>query len=530
VWFLWRCGARGDRAYRTRFVVKCALGTGAGLLLAAPFLVSFAVGLSHEFVGHNEAIGGMTAMPRFAFPQLLLPYVYGPPLAYHDPSGALDSVWGFAGGFVSISIVMLAVLSLASSARRGLKLLLVLWLVIALAKVYGQPPILRHLLVLVPGGGQVLFYRYSFPAIGFAFAVLAALGIDGMTTEEVPRRRVLLVSATMFAIVVAAAYGAHRLSARIAGNNAHSAWMWAQIGWTIAVAAAISVLALRHSLRNRWRVLRPSTLSAAVLVLDVAVMFTLHELSAPRDVRMDLRPVTYLQQHLGRQRYFTLGPLGPNYGGYWRLASLNDIDTPLPSDWTSYVHQRLDNYVNPIFFVGNGGGGRPSTVPSPASELLTHLRSYRDAGVSYVLTAPRDRLPESPATFKLVLHTPVAWIYHLAGSSTYFTSAPGCALKASARDSVRVDCARPATLLRRELQFPGWRATIDGRAAPIRRGNGIFQRITLPSGRHQVVFSYWPPYFTLSIVGLAIGLGMLVLGAPPWRRWISRSSASATAL
>ncbi len=504
-WFLWRCGC-GDREQLLRLVRKAVAGAVAALLLAAPFLVTFAGALPHEYVGFHNGHASALVMPAFAFPQLLLPYVYGPVMAFSDASGTLTRIWGYAGGFVSIAAAFLAVLSLLASGRRGLKLILAVFVVLALSTVYGDPPLLRSVLPALPGGSSVAFYRYSFGAITFSLVVLAALAIDGLAAGEVRRRRATVATAAALAVVALLAYEAHKVVVGLDGGASHSRWAWAQIAWGAGVVLAIGACAVW-----RGRVARYGL--ALIVTLDASLMFAIHELSAPTAEHLYRQPIAYLQAHLGEQRFFTLGPLAPNYGGYWRLASLNDIDLPLPSSWTRYVSHRLDNYVNPVFFVGNDGGGRSLSAPTPTEELVRHLGSYEAAGVSYVLTPPGQRLPRARGALRLVRRTPLAWIYHLDSATPYFSAGSGCVLIPHGLQTVRSSCSHSARLVRLELFFPGWRAAVDGRCVPIHRVDDIFQSVTVPSGSHTVSFSYVPPDFDLSVLGLLLGAVWVVVGA-----------------
>jgi hypothetical protein len=505
LWFLWRCGCAGRRSIG-RFVLKALAGAVGGLLIAAPFLVAFAGALPHEFVGFHNGNAAAITMPRFAFPQLWLPYVYGPPLAFTDPHGLLGAVWGYAGGFVPISLVLVGAMALLTPDRRGLKLVLWAWVLLALAKVYGQPPVLRAVLADLPGGSSVAFYRYSFPAVSFALAVLSALAIDQVSALGRRRLRVGAVTVALLALTGLLAYEAHRLVVQISGDSAHSAWAWTQLGWAAGVVALVSGAVLLPLRRIGALAL------TGVMILDACAMFAVHELSAPRSVRVDTAPVSYLQRHLGEQRFFTLGPIAPNYAGYWGLASLNDIDLPLPKSWTRYINARLDPVVNPVFFVGNTGGGRSAAALTPEQELLDHVAGYRAAGVSYVVTPPSEPLPARHGEFRLVLRSQAASVYRLSASAPFYSPTPMCSTRAPALDSVRISCSKPAILLRRELSFPGWSAGVDGRPAVIAR-SGIFQSLRVPAGTHEVTFSYWPPYFTWALIGLLVGLVWVVVGA-----------------
>jgi hypothetical protein len=229
-------------------------------------------------------------------------------------------------------------------------------------------------------------------------------------------------------------------------------------------------------------------------------------------VTVDTAPVAYLQRHLGGSRFFTLGPFAPNYGSYYALASLNVNDLPIPSAFQHYVSARLDRVVDPTVFVGNFGGGRSWFEPSPETELERNLAGYRAAGVKFVLTPPGQALPQSPGGFTLVFRSPSTWIYSLAGSQPYFTASAGCTVSARGSTGARVSCASPATLVRRETNLPGWTATVDGHAVPIRHVDGAFQAVSVPAGAHTIGFGYEPPYILWGVIALVLGCGWVVLG------------------
>ena len=259
---------------------------------------------------------------------------------------------------------------------------------------------------------------------------------------------------------------------------------------------------------------------------DAVAMFAVPELSAPRTLQLDPAPVAFLQRHLGTSRFFTLGPLAPNYGSYYDLASLNVNDFP-PKSFTAYVHARLDQVVDPTVFVGNYGGGRPFLAPSPEQELLRNLSGYREAGVAYVLTPAGQALPQSPSTFTLVFKSPSTWIYRLAGSAGYFTATNArCTVTFQSEESAGLDCPRPTILVRRETAFAGWSATVDGRSARISSADGLFQAVTVGAGSHRVQFDYQPPNIGWAYAAFAAGCAWLLL--PAIRAYRSPSARGAS--
>jgi hypothetical protein len=84
-------------------------------------------------------------------------------------------------------------------------------------------------------------------------------------------------------------------------------------------------------------------------------------------------------------------------------------------------------------------------------------------------------------------------------------------------DSLDVDAmlAAPGVLVVVEAFDHGWRATVDGRPAPVLRANSLFRAVRLPEGRHRVRFDYRPwsarAGLALSLAGAlgAVSLGLL---------------------
>ncbi len=84
------------------------------------------------------------------------------------------------------------------------------------------------------------------------------------------------------------------------------------------------------------------------------------------------------------------------------------------------------------------------------------------------------------------------------------------------RVTIEVFSNRPALLVLNDTFYPGWRATVDGRAVPIYRANFLFRGVPVEPGSHTVVFEFTPWNFrlgaALSIVGLVGALLLAVHG------------------
>jgi hypothetical protein len=493
VWVGWRCGCL-ERRELGRFLAKVGLGGVAGLLLAAPMLLAMIDYLSHaNLAGHVGSHLGTRHLPLSEFPQLLMPYVYGP------VNGApRTSIWVMVGGYLSTVLLLFAVLGLITPGRRGLKLVLVGWGLLVFARLYGQPPVLGHVLGVLPEMARIQFYRYATAVFELPVIVLAALGLDDLTRAGAHRRRLMLVAVGVMAAVGGAWLVARPVVDSLQGLVRHGAvFFQVSIVWALATAAVVGVIAIVREARLR------SALLVAVVVVDAIVLFAVPEFSAPRAARIDLTPVTYLRRHLGDARFFTVGPIAPDYGSYFEIASLGVDDFP-PESYARFVHRRLDPVAQFVGFPKVGG-------LSPEQELLRHVRGYRSAAVRYVLTPAGHPLPTRRA-FRLVFRSPTTWIYQLNRAAPYF-SAQGCQVTSGSRASVQLVCPQSTTLIRRETWFAGWSAQLDGRPTSIRRFHGVFQAVTVPAGSHRISFSFEPVGMDWALLGALAGFALLVA---PW--------------
>jgi hypothetical protein len=515
LWFAWRCGCL-ERARMRSFLVKCSSGAVVAVLLCDPLLIDLLDYTGHADVGrHQHGIFSHVAIPLRTMPQLVLPYVFGPILAYTDPGFVMLRAWSNVGGFLSSSLLVLVLLGLLSKGRRGLRWLLALWILVMLARTYRTPGIVADAFNLLPGMSNVAVFRYAWPTVELACVVLAAIGLEGLVRFTQSRRRLVGAAVVSLFLLGVAAAVARPLVSQF---GAHREWLSfaMSLGWAAAVVVAlIGGAVLLRGLRSR------AVLAFIVVVADALLLFAVPELSAPRRVVIDTAPVAYLRRHLGSARYFTLGPLAPNYGSYFGLTSLNANDLPVPSSFAQYVHHHLDRFVDPTMFVGNLGGGRSPFVLSPEQELRSNLAGYRRAGVAYVLTPAGQGVPQSPSTFTLVRRTPTTWLYRLAGAAPYMSATHGgCRITSQGRAAARINCSRPASLVRRETYLPGWSATVDGRDTAVRSAaGGVFQSVHVPAGTHEIRFSFAPP--NIGWGGVAFLAGCLVLCGPwllSWRR------------
>jgi hypothetical protein len=96
---------------------------------------------------------------------------------------------------------------------------------------------------------------------------------------------------------------------------------------------------------------------------------------------------------------------------------------------------------------------------------------------------PRARL-SGPGDVAVVGRTPGAWTFH-------------------------VSTEKGATLTVADPMFPGWRARLDGRAAPLRAAPGEAMAVEVPGGAHEVELAYRPAAFGWGLAAAALSVILL---------------------
>jgi hypothetical protein len=495
-WTLVRTAALPS-ALRMRFLLRVCVGGVAALLLSAPILIAFFDYLPLSFTGGHEGNGFASMhLPASALIAILAPYIFGG--IFQDP--AAGAFWGWVGGYAGIALVVLALCGVVGQRYRGLRIMLALWIFLTVSLSYGLPG-MSALVWIVPGLKLAAFYRYLPPSWEFSLCVLAALALNDAANGLIQRRLRYAYGAVLVLILAACAI------AHSAGLRPHGRYVLGAVIFTALLLAALALVLFccRRAANSRRLTLALSILLAAESML----YFIAPVMSNPSRGTLDLAGVRFLQANLGMQRFVTLGPLQPNYGSYFGIASINHNDLPIPRAWADFVTSKLDANAPPILFTGISRVDPAG--PSSQDSLLKNLPNYLAIGVRYALAPVNAPLPEETKArgIKEVAADTNMRIYDLGNPRPYF-DAPACSLEAATRGELRANCAQRATLTRLELYMPGWHAFINGQEAAINQVDEIFQQIDLPAGSSRVQFVFRPPHIEWAFVAFAIGLLMML--------------------
>ena len=100
--------------------------------------------------------------------------------------------------------------------------------------------------------------------------------------------------------------------------------------------------------------------------------------------------------------------------------------------------------------------------------------------------------------------------------------------------TLAVSASSPALLVVAQSWFPGWRARVDGRPAPVLRADYALMAVPVAPGAHEVELWYRPrgfaPAVLLSLLGVALTAvgGLRCLGRSSWWRSSPRSPSSSS--
>ncbi len=484
---------------RFAMIWRLTLGAGIGLALAAPQVMSFLEFLPISFIDSHKNIFAHTALPPLdVVIGYFMPYAVGPIFAYGP--ALIANAWSSIGGYVDAFEIAIAAVFVWH--RRDLFCwTMMTWLILTSCKIFGIQPI-SNWWNDFPGVSEIAFFRYCAPTTEFTIIILGALGIDMLARQNSRSSGPFIVTGlvSIIALFIVLLFKAELFTAEI--GPPVRAWMFLSIVW--AVTISIIALIILGWFPDKWR----SRSMAALLLIDATVMYSIPILSNAQSGTIDRAAIAFLQDNLGFERFSTLGPIAPNYGAYFEIASIDHNYLPVPLLWADWASHHLDTEIDPYIF--NGTFHPNPNAPSPAQELNRNLPAYEEVGVKYVVT-PAGFNPFTQSNPPKVYSDPLMDIYQLPKPAPYFeTPGAACSLQPQSRTAVTADCPSPTTLIRRELFFPGWHAAINGHETPIIEQNGLFEAINLPAGQSKITYSYAPPHIIWAWLLMALALITLI--------------------
>jgi hypothetical protein len=467
VWCVMRFAQAPDRS---RYAITTIGAVTAGLLVAAPAIWPFLQALPWEFLGfHAGAVGEPMTPGNWAL--LLFPYLFGNVMQGPLHHGLLQVVWTSVGGYTDLVVVALACLALRRRVpEMTLRWMLAAWLVVTVLRAATLQPVMA-VFNLLPLLRQARVHVYVVPSWSMALSILAAFTLQ----DWVSARRPLLWPLLGVGLGAAGALVMARPDMRIMSEILPA---WVPI---VSILVPCAVLAVMIWLLRSPRI--RTVCMGGLVVANAAVLAAVPLLAGAHGRALDDESIRFLQQHAGLGRVVSFGPLVPNYGAMFGIAEISHNYLPVPLNWVNAVQSRLLPDCDGINF-------HEGAPPDPA-RFRGELAAYEDMGVRYALTwRPGADLAAEIPGITLAYSGDLMNVWALPEPKPY-AEAANCQITGD-RATMHAQCERPSILLRRELAWPGWTATVNGENVAV-NAQDIFETVALPEGASDVAFRYAPP-------------------------------------
>jgi hypothetical protein len=528
-------------------IVRMAIGAIGGLALSAPLWLTGLSSLRASIRADQTAGAGI--LPHGAALLFAQGY-FGLPIAgstYFGTTGLPSSIPDYfeTAAYVGIFAIALVVVALLVALRRpivaGFSVAALGCLLLAYR--IGTPGVIQRAMSHL-GLGSLVTSR-SLPLLGFAVAILAAVGLEQVIARSGERsiRRALVVASAICALALG------YLALRSSGGG----------------LSAVEVSLRRESLY--W----PVALMIAFVIASVVLLDRRIPLPGPlRHVKRRPGVALAVLALAGQSAFLLFAGVGinsyasvefPGTPGIAELAhdvgsSLVAIDDCVPQTgapvcdvrgWNGtglYPEMNLGYGIDelgvhdplapaalfdswPIANAGQRAPGVNLFAPSVNTValarrygasfiLLCRPASHFCAGVSpppgtkVVATIGDDVLVSVPDSGRFVSNgATIAAVDHPSDASYEIRLTPS---------------GQASTLVAHITAAPGWKASVDGRAAPLRVSGGVSYAVTVPAHATEVTFSYSPPHFVPALVIALVALLAIVADA----LWHRRRAARAT--
>ena len=490
----WAISPKSRRGAATR------LTAAGGVVIVGAAAVAAGLALPMgEFVFHTTRVG-ITASPSDAYalpPQRLIGLIVATRGAWAE--------WMVSMGSVTL---VAAAAGVGGSWRRASFWLGVLLVVLVLA--LGDATPVGRFVTVIPGVALIRVPARWLFFSGISLAALAAYGVDAFAQAHDPlrirratRAAVLVGGVILLTSVAFAAMGAASASAVVSGF--------------LAVATLVVFFLAGRERRPAWVLpLVPALIVAELAWIDVSLIQP-----RPADAAMAA----------GVEIAAALTDLEPGFRVFSPSYSVpQEAAAGAGLELADGVHPlQLAPYVEYMAAATGFDPGEYSVTlpPFPSGDPTTDWGPALDARALGLLAVSRvvsafpveaeglelsDRF-EGAFVYENLAVRPRAWIE---------SNAEDAASSWRAADSidwtpnrVGVTVQGPGTLVLSDPMYPGWRAKVDGKEAPISLTRGLLRSVELPPGAHEVVFTFIP----LSLyAGLGVSLLAAVFAVALWRR------------
>jgi len=544
---------RGPQRTSGRYVAWAAIGMGAILIIGFS-LAALQLLPTYEFMQLSTRAGGTSyefatidSFPPKNFITFLIPDLYGVP--GNRTFWVSDESWAFWEycGYASICALVLTVVAIRRIMADRAGMFFVLLIVVALFLSLGKHNPLYKFIYYLPG-----FHHFRIPAqilflYVFAVAVLAGMGLNHLKNGTVfsGTPRMFVLAGLSFLLILAVWSYVHPYSffyvffklAKPTGFTSDQIGQMHSVvtGAIFRATIIFLIIVILFSLYRRG--LASYTTTGGLLILISMADMGSFAFPLVRTVHLQPSPnQAYLAQQLKLDRDIYRAVV--NNGCFPENAGLRHQFQDIQG-YDPFILKRYVRYVN-------------KSQQLPADDKVVNMHYIRSVdnslinmlNLKYVIDCAaaelRERkvfVPRAHIVHQAVVVDDRETLDYMMGDefdpmkTVVFSSAPDipvsgvkgdpgshgemCQVLSYACDEISVDAKlnTPGFLVMSEINYPGWRAYVNGKITPLLTGNYLFRTVSLQPGRHHVRFVFSPFSFRagtvvslVSIVGIIAGL------------------------
>jgi hypothetical protein len=475
----------GVRYSNTRFIGSLFVQTLIGVLLAAPLIIPLV-----EYVNLSTR-ANMSAQDVFIFS---LPPVKLLGLFFPDFGGFYEWVV-YSGALVILFVAVGFARSRQTPATKCWMGAILISLLFALGS---NIPYFESLAGL-PGLNLLRVPSRMIFITGLSLAALAAHQLQWLISgvNPIELRRSRLIQAGLLAFVLLLTAGAW-----VVTGKPPAQFIWGSI---FMLAGALLLILLQEKRLNitTWQFVLLSVLLVDLCGVD-RTLFTIR--SAQTVLAESEQAARYLTEQPGEFRvYSPTYSLPQQTAAHYELELASGVD-PLQLQSYADFMQAASGVPNPGYSVVLppmvSDGQFPDAAYKPNAKMLGLLN------VGYILTdypMQADGLDPEAVFNNIFLYKnryvmPRAWV----GSGADRMAAR---VLDNTPNYFRISAAGPGLLSLSEINYPGWKAWVDGKPVAVIETAGLLRGVGLDSGEHEVEFRYFP-------LSLVLGLVLIVLSIP----------------
>lgn len=378
------------------YTFQLALLILMGLALAAPMLVSFLDFLQVAYAGAHEGDGYSKIYNiRVGMFQYFFPYAFGP--IFGGPNETSYSIWGSIGGYIGFLPAYFAIASLFGGENKKTKILLIIWIVLAIGVSHGLP-YFTYLFFQIPLAKLAAVSRYINITWIFAIIFLCSIFVhecDNKTKDDLRKQLtgaltiVLILSLTYFAFV------RHTDIFNLFNSQLVIFWFLYSILFVLLL-----ILLIGWVIRIESKKMLTGSL-ILLCIFESIFLYSIPILAYPQKGNVDLELIKFLKKDIEFQRIVNIPGEGqvisPNFGSFYGISQLNYDDPLSPKIVSNYVHNVLDPFSHPSLFLPDFPAG--IDIQKRRQEFFNRIEAYGKAGVKYIVGSVNNLNRAAPLKF-----------------------------------------------------------------------------------------------------------------------------------